>query len=495
MKKIILPLSCLALLAACGDSVTEVAGKTELASVKKYKDLYKCEGDTLGAMVYVTEKSGFYACTIDGWVALNGSAGKKGDAGTPCTGAALKDGSGIEVTCGDKVVGKISNGAKGDSGEKGDSGDYCEGIVVDEDSGVLVRCGGSIVGTIHKGVNGSNGINGTNGSYCTVKENADINGYDIVCDGKKAGEVKNGAKGDDGDYCVVVANTAIDGFDVVCGDEKKGEVKNGAKGVDGTSCSSKKVDGGYEVSCGDETPVKIVNGSGCSMAENVENSAFVTITCGTTKTNIAKAYCGATAYDPAKMTCIDVQKGSMLAMCGESEYDPATHFCDTRDHQSYTFKNFEEVGDVMTQNLNYYDDEMQGKSWCGGGSSESEAKANTGYCSVYGRLYDWNMVMEGVDYRDPNVVAQSVCPDGWHLMNYGEATALAGVSSFMATDQTAGYVDYVNEVPTYFGIGKDYYMIPYKDADVSYVYQFSDGGVYMEPRYNSAVRCVRNKAK
>ena len=165
MKRLILPLIGAALFfAACGDdvtNVTEVNEKVALDIVEKYKELPKCEDSLYGTLIYAADSSQVYACTSDGWASLKGENGDQGDDGLDgedgengekgkdgedgadgadgesCTATALKDGSGIEVMCGGKTVGVISNGTNGTDGEDGTN---CN-IVSDEGGVVTIQCG------------------------------------------------------------------------------------------------------------------------------------------------------------------------------------------------------------------------------------------------------------------------------------------------------------------------------------------------------------------
>ena len=167
MKRLILPLIGAALFfAACGDDVTNVTEveKASLDIVEKYKELPKCEDSLYGTLIYAADSSQVYACTSDGWASLKGENGDQGDDGLDgedgkngtngtngkdgedgadgadgesCTATALKDGSGIEVMCGGKTVGVISNGTNGTDGEDGTN---CN-IVSDEGGVVTIQCG------------------------------------------------------------------------------------------------------------------------------------------------------------------------------------------------------------------------------------------------------------------------------------------------------------------------------------------------------------------
>ena len=117
MKKIILPLSCLALLAACGDEITEVTKTIGIATVEKDSEMPECTSENKGEMIYVVDSAATFFCQDKKWQSLKGDAG---DDGTSCTAKEVEDG--IEVSCGDKVIGTIKNGEKGEKGEKGDAG-------------------------------------------------------------------------------------------------------------------------------------------------------------------------------------------------------------------------------------------------------------------------------------------------------------------------------------------------------------------------------------
>jgi len=90
-----------------------------------------------------------------------------------------------------------------------------------------------------------------------------------------------------------------------------------------------------------------------------------------------------------------------------------TDFIDPRDGQNYESV---KIGNQcwMAENLNY----NTGVNWCYYNSSS--------YCDVYGRLYDWNTIMQGESGSSsvPSGV-QGICPEGWHIPSYGEWCILA----------------------------------------------------------------------
>ena len=323
-----------ALLAACGDEVTEVTNVSEKASldqVQKFKELPKCMENVEGTLVYVKDSSKVYACTGDGWIQLNGKDGEKGEKGddgangSSCTAKQNKAKTGYDIVCGDKTVGTIKNGESGKQGEKGDDG-----------------------------------------TSCTAKENKKKNGFDIVCGGETVGTITNGEKGDDGTGCslkegengqvkITCGKKSATIFKALCGDNSYDPEKQFCEdGVayrrchsvpdtsrprtDGTLPTEDDLneDGTYDVSmffcdetdvlapfCADRKPYDFTKQfcgrfaplNRCdSVADGVEESAL--------------APTG--SYSSNSYFCVD---GTLWKMCGTdyghgSSYDPKTHFCD-----------------------------------------------------------------------------------------------------------------------------------------------------------------------
>ena len=242
------------------------------------------------------------------------------------------------------------------------------------------------------GSDGKNGIDGVNGTSCITQEKAD--GFDVICNGTKVGELKNGANGTngtngingvngvngtDGISCTIEPKVpATAGYDVICGGEVVGSLVNGTDGAPGTNGAN-----GTNGAKGDK-------GDGCTIATDVSNSAYFLITCGSATERLAKAWCGATAYDPEKMIC----EGSNFI------------FTDNRDGKKYKIV---VIGSQtwMAENLNY----NASGSKCGIDNVNAVSDANTSICDTYGRLYDWS-------------TAVSACPTGWHLPSFAEWKAL-----------------------------------------------------------------------
>lgn len=109
---------------------------------------------------------------------------------------------------------------------------------------------------------------------------------------------------------------------------------------------------------------------------------------------------------------------------------------DKRDGQMYkTVKIGEQVW--MAENLNYADSvstaSLKGNSWC--------FKNRVKNCDVMGRLYTWGAAIDSVSLarnpENPQIcgngkkctlpdTVQGICPEGWHLPNRSEITALVG---------------------------------------------------------------------
>jgi len=116
-------------------------------------------------------------------------------------------------------------------------------------------------------------------------------------------------------------------------------------------------------------------------------------------------------------------------------------FVDSRDGKTYkTIK----IGTQtwMAENLNYATT---------GSKCYTINEAN---CNTYGRMYDWETVMQGSTTSDaiPSGV-QGVCPDGWHLPSYGEWDTLISSTS----GATAGTQLKANSVLWTNNTGTDYY--------------------------------------
>ena len=182
----------LALLAACGDEVTEVTNVSEKASldqVKKFKELPKCNEDSEGSLVYVKDSAKVFSCSGKDWVQLNGKDGKDGK-----------------------------------NGDNGDDGSSCTVKQNKKKTGLDIVCDGKKVGSVENGSDGKDGSDGNDGASCTVKQNKKKTGFDIVCGGKTVGTVSNGDDGETGDGCSLEDNDSGQVI-VMCGGDSVTLVK------------------------------------------------------------------------------------------------------------------------------------------------------------------------------------------------------------------------------------------------------------------------------
>ena len=390
--------------------------------------------------------------------------GIDGAAGKSCT--MKENGNGFDVYCdgSDKPIGSIKNGNDGADGKsayelsgykgsledwlkslKGENGKSCTVKENKQKNGYDIDCNGNVV-TVTNGTDGADGksayelsgfngspeewlksLKGDDGKNCTVKENKQKKGYDIDCNGNVV-TVTNGSDGADGKSAYEIAKD--NGF---TGTEK--DWLEYLKGHDGSSCTTKSTNDGVEVSCSDGTKTTIKNGAegaGCEIEDN--GDGVVTLVCGkgdkATRTELYKAVCGSTPYDPTVKFC---SPNYELFSCGNKPYDPETaeckmcgetyyttdkQLCDDRDNRLYKIVTISMeapttnyFGVWMAENLNYETEEGS-TCYC------DKEPCDNSFCDMYGRLYSWeSATAEGQNGKD-------ICPVGYHLPNNKEWTAL-----------------------------------------------------------------------
>ncbi|MCQ2060619.1 MAG: fibrobacter succinogenes major paralogous domain-containing protein [Fibrobacter sp.] len=211
-----------AVFVACGDDVTEVTEVNEIhqegmavldAGLELSKQ--KCDTSNVGEMLFVADSSEVFVCDGKTWQTLKGADGKPGENGdngndgTSCTASVNKDGD-FDLVCGGKSVGTIKNGANGKDGlpgadgDDGDDGESCTAKPVKNDAGLEgleVTCGETVVGTIWSGKPGEDGMDGNDGASCTAKSvenDAGLEGLEVTCGKTVVGTIWNGEDGDDG---------------------------------------------------------------------------------------------------------------------------------------------------------------------------------------------------------------------------------------------------------------------------------------------------------
>ena len=463
----------LALLAACGDEVTEVTNVSEKASldqVKKFKELPKCDEDAEGSLVYVKDSAKVFSCNGKDWVSLNG-----------------KDGS---------------DGKDGKNGSNGDDGSGCTVKQNKAKTGLDIVCDGKKVGSVENGSDGKDGSDGDDGASCTAKQNKKKTGFDIICGGKTVGTVLNGDDGKVGDGCSL-EDDGSGHVTVTCGGESVTLVKalcgTGTYDPELQFCVSNQVypkcnntsqdlegklngDGSYDVNryfcdktdlllnlCGGQTydlttqfcyqniaPVDRCNHVSEGLdPDNFKNGEYLTTTyfcyedtlwknCGglegyngqpyDPKTQFCSTigtvedFCGKKKepYDVTTLMCNEKGKlvsaiecckpsgvGENWCNADEHNYDVRTHFCDTRDGQTYKFTKIakeNEDGEVVYSAT--WMAENLNYNLTTAADFVSECRKTDGSCDkTYGRYYSWP-------------TAKGSCPDDWDVPTQAEWKAL-----------------------------------------------------------------------
>lgn len=133
------------LLAACGDSVTEVGYSTDSITVSRVDSLPTCAFENRGQTAFVSGEAAVYVCDDSKW---NNLAAVPKSA--PCALEMLSDSSGYRLLCDGDSVGFVKNGvdgldgAVGERGARGEDGAECSLSDVG-DGTVLQICGGDTV--------------------------------------------------------------------------------------------------------------------------------------------------------------------------------------------------------------------------------------------------------------------------------------------------------------------------------------------------------------
>ena len=501
----------LALLAACGDDVTEVTNVSEKASldqVKKFKELPKCDEDAEGSLVYVKDSAKVFSCNGKDWVSLNGKDGsdgkdgKNGSDGASCTAKQNKKKTGFDIICGGKTVGTVSNG------DDGKVGDGCS--LEDDGSGhVTVTCGGESV-TLVKAPCGA-------GSYDPATQFCVEGVAYPICHSVVEG-LDNPLKLD-GSYDV--ENYFCDATDILvskcygqtydyatqfCGLFHPYDRCNTV--AEGLDPNVRNPDGSYNESyyfchkdilyenCGANAPFT----SGytydpetqfCSEVNTVEEL------CGSKKKtyHAADSMCVNGKVEYAKVCCDPGNQGENWCDDDSHIYDVRTQFCDTRPSANgriYGKKKFTLTSDNG--------DTLYSKTWM------TENVDFTG--STFRCLPDDENCTEGGFYTWSS--AKSSCPDGWTVpeeSDYADLISAYGTdgSSYLATGYsngfaaaTLGYIDGFGDV---HNSGTAYFWTKTESTYEGEAYYFSvnsssalaDGGTHFSKDLFLNVRCVKKK--
>ncbi|MCL2283426.1 MAG: hypothetical protein FWC26_08940 [Fibromonadales bacterium] len=109
--------------------------------------------------------------------------------------------------------------------------------------------------------------------------------------------------------------------------------------------------------------------------------------------------------EEASSSSSEGQSSSSVALCGSEIYEPSTQFCDTRDNRLYKYVTINNVI-WMAENLNY-DIPDDPTDVCYGNNPTN--------CTVYGRLYSWDAILEYNEDRHDGEKIRGVCPENWHI--------------------------------------------------------------------------------
>ena len=128
-----------ALLAACGDSVTEtttVYHNDDIAVLAAGDSLKNqtCDSSSIGELLYVTDSTELFLCNGKKWTSLKGERGKTGKTGKD----GKKGDDGPKGDDGESLPG--DKGLQGPKGDDGVDGASCK-IVSDKDGVVVIKCG------------------------------------------------------------------------------------------------------------------------------------------------------------------------------------------------------------------------------------------------------------------------------------------------------------------------------------------------------------------
>jgi len=183
---------------------------------------------------------------------------------------------------------------------------------------------------------------------------------------------------------------------------------------------------------------------------------------------------------------------SAFHSCGDISYGGKTYKTVVIGEQCWMKENLS----LETENSNCYDDDPVN-------------------CETYGRLYDWNSMMNGSQGSElvPSGV-QGICPDGWHIPSYGEWRILvAHVEGDVNKMKESGYKHwyyYYNfkannrsgftalpgggKSSSYYGLHEAAkFWTSSKDVTFVGLYDEIRYLPYSEKEYSFSVRCVKDK--
>lgn len=191
-------IACAFALLACGDDVITQNTVQGFERVDEISEV-TCNAENEGKLVYETSSKTSYICSDKKWVDLDAVK----SAASFCFTRTLEDKSGVEIVCGDSVVGSLSNGVA----SVGKSEYSCKPKASSDGKKIEIVCGGKSIGSIK---------NGSDGDCCTVKDVTDkktgATGYEMTCGSgsdKTVGTIWNGVDGLVGDSCYISSEEGL----------------------------------------------------------------------------------------------------------------------------------------------------------------------------------------------------------------------------------------------------------------------------------------------
>ncbi len=144
-----------------------------------------------------------------------------------------------------------------------------------------------------------------------------------------------------------------------------------------------------------------ISSSSVSVSSSVAISSSEVFSSSSVVSSSSSALSSSSVVLPSSSSSIS--SSSSLSSSSSGPHIPVTGtFTDVRDGQTYGMV---EIGDQtwMSENLNY---DVGSGSYC--------FNRDPAQCLVYGRLYEWDIAMDGAAAND-TLIIKGICPIGWHI--------------------------------------------------------------------------------
>ena len=470
----------------CGSTETILRNKkcsvTETAAKDGTKGLQmECDDGTSG--VVWDGKNG-----ADG---TNGTDGINGEDGTSCTAQTIKDEKngkeGIQMFCGETLVGTVWNGEDGNDGVSCTSVDKGTGMVE-------VTCGDADPITIFKAMCGEDFYDPANkfcvfgklydkcdGKAYVLNEETCIDNkivplcleYQLLKNGNYKFVTKRGIQ--DGEFCWNGIITPKCGGKEFGQHEYCGKDKDGKTDVVLSYCDNSYAEGGITVAdaystLGVELSPRPVEGDEPAPAEEKESLYGNLVGKALDAYDAAKLKTFYEKLEAAKNRCEGIEYAKW---CGDEMYDKTKQFCDIRDNRIYKYAQFKGVAGIwwMNENLAFEyklpkvvtTDDVESIDQVMG-EVNFEEKVFENFEATEGRYYTWKSAKGEGDFRNNmtegeikklNVEDQTsgACPAGWRLPTKDELDLLQAAGANVENEN--GFDD----------VGFDFKAVGYYDAN------------------------------